>query len=150
MKLSKALCLGIAIVMLATVAHARGGKSGGGKGRYGGGYYSYYPNTYAPTNIHPEQTYNTTQISEMIRNGQADAIREVTKRVAKNGNPIAGVAYLGTLPGFKQEVFFARAWMKKTDIEILNKLTPGAFEAGMAEFNKPLNAIKRKFTPCCW
>lgn len=148
MKFTKILCLGIAIVMMASGAHARGGKSGGGKGKSGGGYYSYYPN---PVNVLPVQTYSEQQLSEMIRKGQADAIREVTKRVAKSGSYIDGIAYLSTLPGFKEEIRFAKVWMNKNDIEILNKLVPGAYQDGMAEYNKPLRSLVRNLPlPCCW
>ena len=59
---------------------------------------------------------------------------DVAARLARSGQWIDGVAYLATLPGFKEEINYAKG-IGKTDEEIIRFLTPGAI-TGMNAYQK--------------
>lgn len=78
----------------------------------------------------------------IIDAGRPQAEREVAARVARSGSPIDGVAYLGTIPGFKEEVAYAQG-IGKSDEEILQKLAPGGMVGIQAyQKRKGTSAIK--------
>lgn len=70
----------------------------------------------------------------LIEAGKADAERQVAARVARSGNAGTGVSYLAGLPGFKEEIAYARA-RGVSEEDILKELTPGGM-AGLQAFQK--------------
>lgn len=84
--------------------------------------------------FYENQEKTTATVRANIEAGRPQAEREVAVRVARSGSPIDGVAYLGTLPGFKEEVAYARS-IGKTDEEIIQKLAPGGM-VGLQAYQK--------------
>lgn len=94
-------------------------------------------------NIKQDEEYKSRQQAEQASRqnvaAKIDELRpkaevEVAARLARNGDPIEGVAYLQTLPGYRDEI----AWAKTqgfSNEDILNNLVPKAL-VGLNAFQK--------------
>ena len=74
------------------------------------------------------------QVSKTINELAPEASRQVAARLAKNGDPIEGVAYLQTLPGYRDEI----AWAKEqgfSNEQILKNLVPDSL-VGLNAYQK--------------
>ncbi len=73
-------------------------------------------------------------VNSNIEGLKPQAEKEVAVRLARTGDPIDGVAYLSTLPGFKEEIEYAKS-IGKSNQEILQVLVPGSI-AGLNAYQK--------------
>ena len=81
------------------------------------------------------QTSRAAQLSAQIEAQKTDATNGVRTRLARDGDLFGGIAYLSTLPGYREEIQYAKS-IGKTDKEILENLVPGSMDGYTAFQNR--------------